>query len=84
MMAAEITTTPDFRQSKPHRLFSGASDYRPVVPNYARPNYDFSARDQRFLMLQAAGRRDTPATEIHVVLNWSEDLKRLAPKAHKQ
>jgi serine/threonine-protein kinase len=84
MMAAEITTTPDFRQGRPHRLFAGASDYRSVAPNYVRPNYDFSAGDQRFLMLQAAGRKDTPATEIHVVLNWSEDLKRLAPAARTQ
>jgi len=30
-------------------------------------------------MLQAVGQQEAPVTEIHVVLNWSEQLKRLAP-----
>ena len=39
-------------------------------------NYDV-APDGRFLMVRATGERRPP--EIHVVLNWFEELKRLAP-----
>ena len=79
MMAVTITTDPVFSQQKPRRLFSGTSRYQPVKFNYVRPNYDVSHDGNRFLMLQSVGRQEAPVTEIHVVLNWSEALKRLAP-----
>lgn len=79
MMAVAITTRPSFRQEKPHRLFAGAAGYRTVLPNYVRPNYDVTPDGRRFLMLQPISRTEAPVSEIHVVLNWSEDLKRLAP-----
>lgn len=79
MMAVEITTQPSFRQEKPRRLFGGAARYKPVAPNYVRPNYDVTPDGQRFLMLQPIGAKDAPSSEIHVVLNWFEDLKRLTP-----
>jgi hypothetical protein len=50
-----------------------------VRQNFARANYDVSPDGRRFLMLAPVGQQDAPVTEIHVVLNWSEDLKRLAP-----
>jgi serine/threonine-protein kinase len=81
MMAVDIAVRLGFAQSKPRRLFSGMANYWPVLPNYVRPNYDVSPDGQRFLMLQAVGRRDAPVTDIHVVLNWSEELKRVAPPA---
>jgi len=34
---------------------------------------------QRFLMLQPVGQEQPPVTQIHVVLNWAEELKRLVP-----
>jgi hypothetical protein len=79
MMAVEITTRPSFRQERPHRLFAGAAGYKTVLPNYVRPNYDVTPDGQRFLMLQPIHQKDAPVSEIHVVLNWAEDLKRLAP-----
>jgi Tol biopolymer transport system component len=82
MMAVDITTRDGFSQGKPHRLFSGAAGFQPVMPNYVRANYDVSPDGQRFLMLQPVGQEDSPITEIHVVLNWGEQLKQLAP-AHK-
>ena len=42
-------------------------------------NYDVTPDGQRFLMLRPISQKNEPVTEIHVVLNWSEDLKRLAP-----
>jgi tRNA A-37 threonylcarbamoyl transferase component Bud32 len=79
MMAVEIATRPSFRQERPHRLFAGAAGYKTVLPNYVRPNYDVTPDGQRFLMLQPIQQKDAPISEIHVVLNWAEDLKRLAP-----
>ena len=43
-----------------------------------RPNYDVSRDGQRFLMLKPVDEPQAPLNEIHVVLNWSEELKRLA------
>jgi len=79
MMAVDITTKPGFAQGKPHRLFQGAAGYQAVQPNYVRANYDVSPDGQRFLMLQPVGQEQPPVTQIHVVLNWAEELKRLAP-----
>ncbi len=79
LMATEITTRPDFRQGKRQRLFAGAAGYKTAMASYVRPNYDVSPDGQRFLMLKPVGREDAPVSDIHVVLNWSEDLKRLAP-----
>ncbi|MBI1897141.1 MAG: hypothetical protein HYZ57_06490 [Acidobacteria bacterium] len=39
-------------------------------------NHDISGDDQRFLMVQESD-TDVPATEIRVVLNWSEEVKKL-------
>jgi hypothetical protein len=41
-------------------------------------NYDVSADGQRFLMLKAGDQTQT-VTQINVVTNWSEELKRLVP-----
>ena len=74
MMAADVTTGLTFTAGKPHRLFDG---------RYARstslwPNYDVTADGQRFLMVKGVEEFTSP-TQINVVLNWSEELKRLAP-----
>jgi hypothetical protein len=45
-------------------------------PGPSSVNDDVSADGQRFLMIQEAD-QDAPATQIYVVLNWSEELKRL-------
>jgi hypothetical protein len=36
---------------------------------------------QRFLMLKTIEQQGQAATEIHVVLNWFEELKRRVPAA---
>ncbi len=73
MMVVDVTTEPTFSAGKPRLLFSG--DYR--VDTAGHPSYDVSADGQRFLMVQDV--RQEALTEIHVVLNWTEELKRLAP-----
>ena len=74
MMAVEIATRPSFSAGKPRVLFEGQ-----YVPTPATiPNYDVSPDGQRFLMLKATEQAAAP-TQINVVLNWFEELKRRAP-----
>ena len=72
MMAVDVATAP-FSMGKPHELFERR--YLPNTNGYARPNYDVSADGQRFLMVKPVEERDEP-TQINVVLNWTEELKR--------
>ena len=75
MMAVDITTQPSFSAGKPKMLFEGR-----YVPNTATiPNYDVSRDGQRFLMLKGAEQEQAAPTQINVVLNWTEELKRLVP-----
>jgi eukaryotic-like serine/threonine-protein kinase len=74
MMVVPIETKPTFTYEKPELLFSGS---------YVRANrnFDISPDGRRFLMIKEA----TPILErsvrdeITVVLNWTEELKRLVP-----
>ena len=80
MMAVDVTTQSRFTAGTPPRLFEG-----PYVPT-ARglPNYDVSHDGQRFLMVKASGEAPVAATQINVVLNWSEELKRKVPAGSKK
>jgi hypothetical protein len=46
------------------------------------PNYDVSSDGQRFLMLKPAEQAEA-TTQINVVLNWFEELKRKVPTEGK-
>ncbi len=67
----EITSLPGatFRPEPPRALFS-APDININLPG---PDYDVSPRGDRFLI--AVVNPEAPAHEIHVVLNWFEELK---------
>ena len=52
------------------------------APGPSSANYDVTADGQRFLMIQE-GDQDAPATEIRVVLNWGEELKRIMAERRK-
>jgi WD40 repeat protein len=75
MMAVPISITDEFRQLGPPReLFSG--DYVSSTP---LDSWDLGP-DGRFIMEKYVPRPDAPPiTRINVVLNWFEELKRLAP-----
>jgi len=77
MMAVEITTQPSFAAGRPRILFE-AGQYLPTPA--VSPNYDVSPDGQRFLMLKAPEQEAAP-TQINVVLNWFEELKRRVPTA---
>jgi len=74
-MAVEIATKPSFSAGKPRMLFEG--DY--LLTPLQFPNYDVSPDGQRFLMLKPVDTGESARTQINVVLNWFEELKRRAP-----
>jgi len=79
MMAVDIVTQPSFAAGKPRMLFSGPYEPSPATS----PNYDVSMDGQRFLMLKPAEASEAAPTQINVVLNWSEELKRRVPPGKK-
>jgi Tol biopolymer transport system component len=74
MMAVEITTQPTFTAGSPRLLFEGRYEFSPN----GVAGYDVSLDGQRFLMVQPV-EPEQPATQINVVLNWFEELKRRVP-----
>jgi hypothetical protein len=75
MMAVDVTTQPSFSAGKPKMLFEG--QYLPTPVTY--PDYDVSPDGQRFLMLKPVEQSATAPTQINVVQNWFEELKRRVP-----
>jgi eukaryotic-like serine/threonine-protein kinase len=74
MMAVDVTTGLTFTAGRPRRLFDG---------RYARstslwPNYDVTGDGQRFLMVKGVEEFTSP-TQINIVLNWLEELKKRVP-----
>ncbi len=78
MMAVEVTTQPGFSAGKPRLLFE--RHYLPTPATF--PNFDVAPDGQRFLMLKPS-EQEQAATQINVVLNWFEELKRRVPAEKK-
>jgi serine/threonine-protein kinase len=76
MMAVDITTDPTFRAGTPRMLFEGANYNQTPT---SRADFDVSPDGQRFLMVKAAAANQNSLDQIHVVLNWFEELKRRVP-----
>ena len=74
MMTVNITTDPAFIAGKPRMLFE-EDRYQTSDP---LRSYDVAA-DGRFLMLKFSEQPSEPVTQLRVVLNWFEELKRLVP-----
>jgi Tol biopolymer transport system component len=72
-MVVDIDTKNGFRASKPRLMFEG--QYGASGPVRA---YDISPDSQRFIVTSAPV-REPPVTQMHVILNWTEELKRLVP-----
>ena len=64
-----------FSAGKPRMLFEGP--YLPTTTSF--PNYDVSPDGQRFLMVKPVESQTSAPTQINVVLNWFEELRRRAP-----
>ena len=74
MMAVAIETEPELSVGTPRTLFEGRFL---AVGDQAGSTYDISPDGQRFLMIKRE--QDLAPTEIVVILNWFEELKRLVP-----
>jgi serine/threonine-protein kinase len=75
MMATAIETKPTFTATKPKLLFERHYE---TSPQSFLANYDVSPDGQRFLMIKAS-EQESAATQLNVVLNWSDELRRLVP-----
>jgi serine/threonine-protein kinase len=73
LMAVKVLPGANFAATPPRELFEG--NYVIGEPSI---DFDVSPGGQRFLMLQP-GEPEPPVTQIDVVLNWSEALKRRVP-----
>jgi Tol biopolymer transport system component len=76
IMSVNVTTQPSFSASIPRIV----ADIPPtlLLTALASSAYDVSPDGQRFLFVKA-NTENVPSEEVRVVLNWSEELKRLAP-----
>jgi serine/threonine protein kinase len=77
--AVDVRTDGFFVAGKPRLLFEKPG----FVRAYPIRAYDLSLDSQRFLMVKFENRTPTPVTEMILVLNWFEELKRLVPAGKK-
>jgi len=70
-MHASITTEPELEIGRPQLLFRG--NYL----NVPGPSYDVSPDGERFLLLEPP--HQEPPTELHLIVNWFDELERLVP-----
>jgi serine/threonine-protein kinase len=75
MMAVDVQVQPTFSVGMARVLFQGQYEPNPTM----NANYDVSPDGQRFLMLKPASAQEAAPTQINVVLNWDQELKRLVP-----
>ncbi|MFY9529704.1 MAG: protein kinase [Candidatus Acidiferrales bacterium] len=75
MMAVDIASQPSFAAGTPRMLFEGQYEPTPATT----PNYDSPPDGQRFLMLKPVEQAQAAPTQMNVVLNWFEELKRRVP-----
>jgi serine/threonine-protein kinase len=72
LMAVRVTTTPTLAISKPATLF----EQRFVIgTSMTIANYDMSPDGQRFVVIK----NQSNSSRLEVALNWTEELRRLAP-----
>jgi len=72
MLVVSVQMEPSVSLGKPTVLFEGS--YVTSSFGSAKPYYDISPDGQRFVMIKEQGE-----SQINVVLNWFEELKRLVP-----
>jgi serine/threonine-protein kinase len=80
MMVLDVTLKPSFTAAQPKVLFEGR--YVTDVASAER-SYDVTPDGQRFVMIMPS-EQELAATQINVVLNWFEDLKRRVGPGGKQ
>jgi serine/threonine-protein kinase len=77
MMSVPVTLNPTFTSGRPRALFRFAGVYRMSGTATA---YDIHPDGKRFIMVsEHKDAAATPRQQINIVLNWFEELRRLAP-----
>ena len=74
LMAVPFFTDPEVYVGESRILFKGKFKASPLFG----PNYDITPDGKKFLMIEEE-EKSSRATQINVILNWAEDLKRLVP-----
>jgi serine/threonine-protein kinase len=77
MMAVSLTGDSDLRPDVPVTLFESQYHMLPLSGANLR-SYDVSRDGQRFVMIKPIEEESRP-TQVHVVLNWFEELKARVP-----
>ncbi len=72
VMAVSIQTTPVFRSSRPIELFEGPYISGSTIAAIAT-TYDVAPDGQHFLMIE--GSAEKGGNQLHLVLNWFEELE---------
>ena len=72
MLVVPVETGSTFRAERPHLLFEAPY----YTDTSGHPAYDISVDGQRFLMIQDT---EDERTQLNVVFNWFQELKRLVP-----
>ncbi|MCG8608043.1 serine/threonine-protein kinase [bacterium] len=73
MMVVAIEYRREFKASTPRQLFEG----RFVSDGGGHPRYDVSSDGKRFIMTRIV--EETSSSDLRIVVNWFEELKRLVP-----
>ena len=73
MMAVDIQTQPSFKPSTPKMLFDRNAFFT------GSRQWDVAPDGQRFLIVKESERAQSAVSQINVVQNWFEELKRLVP-----
>ena len=71
----DVRTDTSFTAGKPRLLFEALR----FAWGWPSRSWDISPDGQRFLMVKQEERKPQPVTEMILVLNWFEDLRRLCP-----
>ena len=73
VMVVEIETEPELRAEEPELLFEGRFIRHP------RTNHDVTPDGERFVMVHPSESGGSERQQLNVVLNWFQELERLAP-----
>jgi eukaryotic-like serine/threonine-protein kinase len=78
MMAVAFSTKPTFTADPPRVLFEG----KYAQSSRREANYDVTPDAQRFLMITSEAKK--ASTELYLVVNWFEELKRRVPSENNR
>jgi hypothetical protein len=78
MMSVSLSLQPTLTAATPRVLFEAQH----ALTSGHLQEYDVSPDGSRFLMIRGSAQEETPS-QIRIVLNWFDELKRLVPTGKK-